>query len=121
MHATLVSCAEKFVNRLIAGVVFLIRLLAERRDSWLDIFETEAFQEKARVLSHARLLQKASKLFCFVRMLSGIFSRSRYACNRPTYVAAVAHIRGMAIRESRNASLFQEGGACPSQTPELLP
>ena len=59
------------------------------------------------MLSHARLLQGASKLFGSVRELSEIFSRVGYAsAGAYTYVAAVARILGKSFRESRNASRF---------------
>ena len=56
------------------------------------------------------MLQKASKLICFVRMSSGISNPSRYACARPTYVAVVAHIRWKSTLESGDASLFHAQG-----------
>ena len=40
-----VDCAEQLVHRLITGTTLLIRLLAEWRRSWLDVFEAETFKD----------------------------------------------------------------------------
>ena len=63
--------------------------------------------EKVRVLRHARLPHELSHLLCFLRKL--IFSHTRYARVRPTYVG-VAHIAGNPVRLERHRLSFHALG-----------